>query len=318
MKKGNAMNPNLPDIYTGDRTPLRVGLCQIWTEQWNVGGNLQRTLAALEEAAAQGAQLAITPECVLHGDGFGDNPEDTKRRLATVAEPVDGARIARVRELARMRKMVVVFGFAERAPSGLIHNSAAIISASGEVLDVYRKVHCRNFEAVGHAGVFTPGDRFVATDIAVDGLSFCMGTMICFDREIPESVRCLRAMGAQFVACPLACDTMSLDEHVDYAHNEMITRCRAAENEVFIAVVNQAGRFNGGSFMVGPGGEKVAQLGAGPEVRTVGIPVNGVSRQIHAQAFGWMGWGYRRQGVYDRHRSTGREGVINPSEKKIG
>jgi predicted amidohydrolase len=128
--------------------------------------------------------------------------------------------------------------------------------------------------------------------------------MICFDREIPETGRCLRAMGAQLVACPLACDTEPLDRHLDYAHNEMVTRCRAAENEVFIAVVNHSGRFNGGSFVVGPGGETVVQLGTEPEVRTVDLPVTGVSDVIHANAFGWMGWGYRKQEVYDRHRTT--------------
>ena len=41
--------------------------------------------------------------------------------------------------------------------------------------------------------------------------------------------------------------------------NELITRCRAAENELFIAVVNHARRFNGGSFLVGPTGEVLHQ-----------------------------------------------------------
>ncbi len=297
------MNPNLPDIYAPNSPALRLGLCQVWTEAWDVEGNLERTLTALEEAASQGAQLTITPECVFHGYGLGENQEDTGRRLEEVAEPLNGSRISLVREVARTKGMVIVLGFAERGTSGLLHNSAAIISASGEILDVYRKVHCRHFEDVNHSGAFTPGDRFTATDIALPNLSFRMGTMICFDREIPESGRCLRAMGSHLVACPLACDTVPLDSHPDFAHNEMVTRCRAAENELFIAVVNHAGRFNGGSFVVGPGGETVAQLGAAPEVRTVAIPVTNVPDMIHSNALGWMGWGYRRQEVYDRHRA---------------
>jgi predicted amidohydrolase len=295
------MNPNLPDdIYTGDGPRLRLALCQIKTKAWDVAGNVQRTMDALEEAAAQGAQLAVTPECVFHGYGFGENREDTRKRQLEIAEPLDGPRISAVRELAAKTGMHIVLGFAERAPGDIIHNSAAIISASGEILDVYRKVHCRTGEHIDHLGAFTPGDRFVTTEITVDGIPFRIGTMICFDREVPESVRCLRAMGAQLVVCPLAWYTESLDEHMDYAHNEMVTRCRAAENEVFIAVVSHSGRFNGGSFVVGPGGEKLLQLPEEPEVRVIDIPIEACDK-LHAEPFGWMGWGYRRPDVYERH-----------------
>ncbi|NQT94679.1 MAG: carbon-nitrogen hydrolase family protein [Lentisphaerae bacterium] len=300
------MNPNLPDIYADHKPCLHLGLCQVQTEAWDLEGNIRRTLEALDGAADQGAHLAITPECVFHGYGFGENREETRQRLEKAATPINGPHVSRVKDLARTRNMAVVLGFAERSPNGLFHNSAAIISASGDVLDVYRKVHCRTFEHSGHSGVFTPGDRFVSPNITLESMSFRLGTMICFDREIPESARCLRAMGAQLIACPLACDTEPLAEHTDYAHNEMITRCRAAENEVFIAVVNHSGRSNGGSFVVGPGGEAVVQLGAGPEVRTVEIPVTAVRDELHSNAFGWMGWGYRRQDVYDRHRDPDR------------
>ena len=61
------MNPDLPNIYDECENPLKLGICQIYTEAWDLEGNFQRTLAALKDAASQGAQLAITPECVLHG-----------------------------------------------------------------------------------------------------------------------------------------------------------------------------------------------------------------------------------------------------------
>jgi predicted amidohydrolase len=66
------------------------------------------------------------------------------------------------------------------------------------------------------------------------------------------------------------------------ADNEMITR-RAAENEVFIVVVNHAGRFNGGSFAVGPEGELYAQLGAEAEVRVLEVIPNPATGLM----FGW-------------------------------
>lgn len=295
------MNPKIAEIYNEDKGSVKLGLCQIFTRQWDVDGNFRRTMDALEDASHQGADMAITPECVLHGYGQGADQADTKRRCMEIAETSDSQHIAAVCSLAKEKKMYVVLGFAEIDSNGLLHNAAALVSSSGKILNIYRKVHCRNFEDINFTGAFTPGDRFVAADITCKTSSFRLGTMICFDREIPESTRCLRALGSQLVACPLATETYALDKHVNYAHNETITRCRAAENELFIAVVNHAGRFNGGSFVVGPGGEALAQLGAQAEARVLDIPVCSLGEKVHAEPYGWMGWGYRRQEVYDRH-----------------
>lgn len=310
------MNPSLPDIYDTKDGMLRVALCQILTKAWDLEGNTQRTLAALEEAGRQHADIAITPECVFHGYGFGNEPADTRRRCAEIAEPLDGPRLSAVRQIARDYNMYVVAGFVEAAPAGVMHDSAGIVSASGQVLDVYRKVHCRPAESIDHSGAFTPGNRFVATDFSRRDIRCRLGTMICFDREVPESTRCLRAMGAQIIACPMAWYTQALDKHVDFAHNEMITRCRAAENEVFFVVVNHSGTFNGGSFVAGPGGETLVQLGEEAEVRVVEIPIMALQAKVHSNAYGWMGWGFRRQDVYDRHLSAKLRDTGNRIEER--
>ena len=201
--------------------------------------------------------------------------------------------------------MDVVFGFAER-DGDRVHNSAAVIGRNGRLLDVYRKVHCRDFEDVGTRGWFTPGDRFFALKRPWSAGSYQLGTMICFDREVTETVRCLRALGAQLIACPLACNTADAGALRNGADNEMVTRVRAAENEVFIAVANHAGRFNGGSFVVGPGGELLHQMGKEPGVVVLDIPVGVVAEKFHARPLGWMGWGYRRPEVYDQYLGGGK------------
>lgn len=279
---------------------LTLGMCQVFTEPWAVEDNLRRTLAALDEAAQAGAQLAITPECVLHGYA-GNEPKDFQERMWEVAEPLDGARLGRIREKARTLGLEVVVGFAERGEGQQVHNAAALISSQGELVNVYRKVHLRPFEDIRYDGVFTAGDQFSVVERVVAGQTYRVGMMICFDREIPESVRCLRALDAQLIACPLATDTSELSKLANRADNEMITRCRAAENEVFIAVINHAGRFNGGSFVVGPWGEVLHQMGPEAGVKVLSIPVGTVPRQFHSNPQGWMGWGYRRHSVYERY-----------------
>ncbi|MCB9770317.1 MAG: carbon-nitrogen hydrolase family protein [Candidatus Omnitrophica bacterium] len=289
------MTMKTPDIYTGEFAELRVGLCQVETEEWAVESNFDRTLKALEEAASENAELAITPECVFQGYPIGNGPEFAQR-LRYTADSIDGPRIGKVREKACEIGLNIILGFAERN-GGQLHNTSIWVSSRGEIVDLYRKVHCRDFETIGVGGYYTPGEKFTVHPLRVGEQTFQIGSMICFDREIPESVRTLRALGAQLVTCPLATDTSNMSQSPDL-DNEMITRCRAAENEVFIAVVNHSRRFNGGSFVVGPSGEIVCQLGPDPEVRVISLPVGGVAEKFHGNPSGWMGWGYRRKGVY--------------------
>ncbi len=285
-----------PDLDDPDTARLAVALCQIETDEWNVGGNLARTEAALEEAAASGADLAITPECVLHG--YPNPCRGFMQRLAEAAETIDGPSLERIRGRAASLELSVAIGFAEAGRDGRFHNSLALFGPDGSLLQHYRKVHLRDFEDAERGGCFIAGDRFFTSAVEGRHGTTGVGGMICFDREVPEAMRCLRSLGAELVVCPLACDTSDATRPRDFMDNEVITRVRATENEVFVAVANHAGRFNGGSYVVGPGGEVLHQMGAGPGVAVVDVPVGIVRDRMHADPDGWMGWGYRRPGVY--------------------
>lgn len=274
---------------------LKVGLCQVETQPWDVENNLKKTLEALELAADEEAVLAITPECVLHGYPDFSNEDDILRMHLT-AEPLDGIVLGQIRDLARRRKMNIIIGFAEKGSDDRVHNSAAYIDSHGDFAAVYRKVHCRDFESAWYSGAYTPGDSFEIVDIEHRGHSYRVGLIICFDREIPESIRCVRAMGAHLVVCPLATDTFDMYGNGTEINNEVITRCRAVENEVFIAVVNHSLRFNGGSYIVSPRGECIARMDAHAGVTVVEIPT-WEAPVMHRDTLSWMGWGFRRPSV---------------------
>lgn len=294
------MPEKTPDIFKNHPFTVRLALCQVETAPWDVGRNLDALLASLDLAAAERADLAITPECVFHGYGFEEGPAMAER-MREAAEPLDGKRLAAVREAVRRYRLPTVLGFAEASPDGRYFNAAALIDSQGELVYVYRKIHCRDFESIEHAGLFTPGHSFHVAPLSLQEHSVRLGTLICFDREIPESVRCLRALGAELVACPLACSTYRMDTPSGEVDNEMITRVRAVENEIFIAVVNHAGCFNGGSFVVGPGGEVLHQMGAAAGVDVVELPVGAIAESFRPNLRSWMGWGFRRPDVYRRY-----------------
>ncbi len=209
---------------------------------------------------------------------------------------IDGIIITELRTHVASLGITATIGFAERAVSGLFHNSAICIGPDGTIRDIYRKVHLRPFEDIQYDGYFTAGEDFSV--IETEG--FPIGTCICFDREIPESVRALRALGALLIACPLATDT-SDPHNTAHVDNEIVTRVRSAENEVCIAVVNHANRFNGGSFVTGPDGNVLIRLDERPQVRRIDIPLEAVHDLYQRSALGWMGFGYRRAEVYAKY-----------------
>jgi predicted amidohydrolase len=96
---------------------LRVAMCQVYTEQWAVEDNLRRTLESLREAKRQGADLAITPECVLHAYGDAE-PGTLQQRIDEIAEPLDGPNMRPLRDCARELGLDVIVGFVEKADDG--------------------------------------------------------------------------------------------------------------------------------------------------------------------------------------------------------
>ncbi len=294
----------LPDYIEPDTKTLRVGICQVYTEPWDIENNLKRTLLAINEAAEKGAEIAVTPECVLHGYSWDDSMGKSvsfRNQLFAAAEKLDGAHLMLFKDQAKKLGIYILVGFVEKGSENQIHNTAALISPEGEFVYVYRKVHCRHFENIHHWGYFTPGDQFFSSTGNFNSKHFNIGTMICFDREIPESVRCLRALGSEIILCPLATDTSDLLRFNNQVDNELITRIRATSNELFIVVVNHSGRFNGGSFIVGPMGEVFCQLSEKPEVVVYEVPLGIIAKKFHAEPLGWMGWGYRREEIYKKY-----------------
>ena len=293
----------LPDYYNKGYSTLKIGMCQVYTEEWAVEANIIRTLEAIDLASEQGAEIAVTPECVIQGypvDETRSKSESIKRRLFSVAETADSRNLKLFKEKAAEKRIYILAGFIEKGEGELIHNTAALIGPDGQYVYLYRKVHCRNFENINHSGYFSPGDNFYSADLLFNERKYNVGTIICFDREIPESLRCMRSLGAELVLCPLATDTSDMTVFKNEADNEIITRVGSTCNELFIVVVNHAGRFNGGSFITGLKGELLCQMNAGPGVITCEVPAGIISHEFHNEPLGWMGWGYRRPEIYKK------------------
>jgi len=234
--------------------------------------NIEAAERMIRDAVEQGAQVVMTPEVALSGFVGGEEERG-------LAEPVPGPATERFGELARSLDIWLMVGMSEKH-SGQVYNAMAVLSRSGELAGVMRKVHINKYETPGG---WRNGSRFPVWHIETDTGKLTAGIMICYDREVPEGARLLMIQGADVILNPLACDCPTVDIH------RCLLRTRAFENEVHILVVNHAApRENGHSMAIDPHGEIVREAGEGKEVLLYEVDLDALQE-------------YREQGIYGLH-----------------
>jgi len=210
-----------PVIFAGEISFRFAGLT-LTPEPWNKEANFLKLSKFARQAAAQGAQVVVAPEGFLEGYVGNEHrsPGLTRDKYVSVGEEIDGPLMKRVSDLARELKIYLSVGFAERQ-NGRMFNSAVIFSPDGKITGRYSKSHTADDEPFNTKGtefpVFpTPFGRW--------------GTLICFDRQLPETARILALRGAQFIIIPAWGGYGEI--------NDMMMRVRAYENGVWLAFVH--------------------------------------------------------------------------------
>ena len=99
-------------IYHNQRySTLKIGMCQVFTEEWAVEENIKRTLEAIDIASNQGAEIAVTPECVFQGypiDETKNKSESIRKRLFSAAESPDGENLKLFKEKAKEKGIYIL------------------------------------------------------------------------------------------------------------------------------------------------------------------------------------------------------------------
>ena len=109
----------------------------------------------------------------------------------------------------------------------LPRNSICLFDRFGKELYTYAKVHICSF---GYEKDLMPGNDFYVSELDTEHGCVKIGSMICYDREFPESARILMLKGAEILLVPNACP-MEINRISQL-------RARAFENMVGIATVN--------------------------------------------------------------------------------
>ena len=149
--------------------------------------------------------------------------------LRECAIPRYGSFVKRFAELAAELDMAIAITFLEQHEPKP-RNTVCFFDRHGKIQYCYSKVHICNFGEEDDESVLDAGDDFFVTELDTKEGVIKVGSMICYDREFPESARILMLMGAEIVLVPNACP-MEINRLSQL-------RGRAYENMIGIATCN--------------------------------------------------------------------------------
>ena len=236
---------------------MRVAAIQLRVEDTEPQAARIGRAVALVRAQA-GADLVVLPELWVPG-AFGYSGYDES------ASALPGPAVSAIAGAAREINAHVVAGTFVEDDAGGRHNTAVLLSPSGEILHTYRKVHLFGFDS-GEATTLVAGD-----DVTVGSISDVrFGMTTCYDLRFPELYRIFIDQGAELLIIPTGWPARRL------AHWQVLTRARAIENQVFLIGCNQVGtqegvELAGHSVVIDPWGQVLAEAGDDEEVLSVDI-----------------------------------------------
>ena len=187
-------------------------------------GNLEKGIEACRQAKEKGADIAIFPE--MWSCGYVPHDEASLREYAVSCDNVFVKRFSELAEELDMAIAVTLLEQHEPKP----RNTVCLFDRHGKLQYRYSKVHICDFGEEDDEGVLDAGDAFFVADLDTKEGIIKVGSMICYDREFPESARILMLKGAELLLVPNACP-MELNRLAQL-------RGRAYENMLAIATCN--------------------------------------------------------------------------------
>ena len=191
----------------------------------NLNESLNKGIEACKKAKKMGADIAVFPEMWSIGYEMPTSNEDLNIWMQkSISESSNY--LLTFQELAKELNMAIAITFLEKTEN-LPKNSIIIYDRFGNKILKYSKVHTVDFKMEKYT---EPGNDFYVEELDYGKGKVNIGSMICFDREFPESARILMLKGAEIILVSNACfmSKIRLEQ----------LKVRAYENMIGIVTVN--------------------------------------------------------------------------------
>ncbi len=208
--------------------------------------NLAGITALLEIARPASGALIVLPEMCLSG---------FSREVAAATAGCSAGESA-LAGLAKAHGVAIMAGLAVPG-TNCGANESVTWGPDGRELARYRKL--QPFSLAGEQENYPAGDRVVTFQYG----GFTIAPFICYDLRFPELFRAAAVKGAELIA--VVANWPNQRQH----HWTTLLKARAIENQAAVIGVNRAGTdpeftYDGGSLILGPQAEVLAEAGSAP------------------------------------------------------
>ncbi|NPV46082.1 MAG: acyltransferase [Armatimonadetes bacterium] len=170
---------------------LRVATVQFQHEPSDKAANLATVRRFAEQAAAQGVELIVFPECCL--TGYWHLRKLSEQDFRALAEPVfSGPCSQALADMSRELGLTIGAGLLELGDDGKVYNCYVVAMPNGE-LRRHRKLHAFVSEFISSGNEYTVFDT---------PHGWRCGVLTCYDNNLCENVRITALMGAEILLAP--------------------------------------------------------------------------------------------------------------------
>ena len=206
---------------------MKLALCQMQMSE-SAEVNLKKSLAFMEEAAQNGADMIVFPEIQL-SPFFPQYPGSDVRDRSVAP---DSETVIRFCEACRRHRIIAVPNLYLNI-EGKYYDTSLVISAEGQVLGDQKMVHIAQADQFFEQDYYAPAeDGFKVFDTPVGKI----GIVVCFDRHYPESIRTEALRGADLILVPTANTKAEPSDMFEWE-----IRVQSFQNCVAIAMCNRVG-----------------------------------------------------------------------------
>ncbi len=242
------------------RENCKIALCQM-SVVGNKPDNLEHARQMVDTASQKGARIVVLPEIF-------NVPYDPDI-MAANAENYGGPTTSLLSALACRNKIILVGGsIPEKDDNGKIYNTSYVFDEKGAVIGKHRKMHLFDIDLPGQisfkeSSVFSAG----ASMPIIRHQDLVLAVIICYDVRFPELARMAALAGVHLLVVPAAFNTVT-----GPAHWDLTMRCRALDNQLFVAACSPARNPKAGyhawghSLVADPWGKVLNEAGIGEEI----------------------------------------------------
>ncbi len=251
---------------------FRLAICQMKVTE-NKSGNIQKAFEMIRTAAKNHIDMVLLPEMFIC-------PYDNSKFEAFAEDSAESPLLKELSQLSKGHNIFIAAGTIPEKARGKIYNTSFIFDREGNVAAKYSKAHLFDIDIPGsitfkESDVLTPGKG-----IAIFDMGLCkVGVAICYDVRFPEFFKLMALRDVKLIVVPASFNMVT-----GPVHWELLMRCRAVDNQVYIAAASTA-RDTGlsyvsyaNSMVADPWGTVTARAGEGEEIIYADIDLQAVGR----------------------------------------